>query len=642
MVTNSKVLTVSYGTFSCTLEGFDDSFEAMKAIAEYFRDLAAEDRYFGAEPPTPDADTLARIAEREIERRVDARTDQGTLVLTAGDAISEAAPAVQEEVEPVEEAIEDDVAEFEAEEIEEAQVAEGEETTAIDEDELAAERAAFFAEADTIASEHSSGVADEVASHVEEEAEEQETVSEELAREDVNASTDVEDDAAPMVLEAEALVEPSSEETADLSDELENELDDLVAESAETTVEEATEIEEEFEEEIEEDAESFFADAKPKADEGVSSIAAKLSRIRAVVSKAEEASDQENYSEDEHAENPAADFLRKSASDIEGSLEDEDEHERAPEAKSGRVIRMRRSEQPVEDAAEEFAPAEVEEPVAEQIEDVVGEDTIAEFENGYTAVELDEDTFDEEVETPREPHHETPVRPRRARVDLTESAPQEESMDRLLDEANSKLGAPDANRRRTTLAHLRAAVAATRAEKDAGTYKANEDQSGAYREDLADVMRPRREAPQPAQATEEDGGAPLRLVASQRVDAPEQDVAIEDPIRPRRVSPQDIASFEPSEASDFAEYAEEVGATELPDILEAAASYLTYVEGRRRFSRPMLMRLAYQLGPDRFQREAGLRSFGQLLREKKIEKIAGGRFTAAETIRFKPEDRAAV
>ncbi|SMX43352.1 hypothetical protein MAA8898_02804 [Maliponia aquimaris] len=231
-----------------------------------------------------------------------------------------------------------------------------------------------------------------------------------------------------------------------------------------------------------------------------------------------------------------------------------------------------------------------------------------------------------------------------ARALLTEREVEDDDTSRLLDQTNSEMDEPEGNRRRSAIAHLRAAVAATKADRMLGRKADAAEEQEPYREDLASVVRPRR--PQTAGARTErpvsEPATPLKLVAEQRIDTAERfadAAAAAAPVRPRRVrraEPEDYAQGDAQDDSGFATYARSVGAADLPELLEAAAAYMSYVEGRDQFSRPQLMTTLRQAEVTDSSREDRLRSFGQLLREGKIRKTSGGRFTAAETISFKP------
>ena len=132
--------------------------------------------------------------------------------------------------------------------------------------------------------------------------------------------------------------------------------------------------------------------------------------------------------------------------------------------------------------------------------------------------------------------------------------------------------------------------------------------------------------------------APLKLVAAQRID---EGAPAQQPVRPRRVSAAVLGEEADSAGNGFAAYAAERGAAELHDLLEAAAAYMSFVEGRDHFSRPQLMSKVRSAGSSDFNREDGLRSFGQLLRDGKIERSGNGQFTASGDIGFKPGKRAA-
>ncbi|MBR9842011.1 MAG: hypothetical protein GYB25_02540 [Rhodobacteraceae bacterium] len=678
MVTNNKVLTVSYGTFSCTLEGFDNSFDTMKAIAEYFRDLAADDRYFGAEPPTPDAEMLARIAEREIERRVSARmTDGGGIYLSAAGQEAKA-EAAEDMAEAEEEIVETPV---EAEAPEEAPEAEVEvEVEDVTDQILTAVQAETEAE-----------TAEAVADTAEEVIED---VVADLAADESSDDSSAEE--IPQEIEeiAEAPIEaPIIEEIAKVAA-----LDEIVAEEEIAQIEEEHVAEDfadeaeaplaEFEEETAEDddavtfAEAEIVDPEDSFEAEDDSIAAKLQRIRAVVSKSAQEPEEEDFSEDEHADSFLAETRREietvlkldddmaaaaAAEDAESVAEEIEETPQPIKPVRARVLRMKKSdfEAAVSDGLLEAEPDEDEDEIVAASPEMPASSLSAEDEAELLAelaqveAELNRGDAKEAQKEVEEglagAEQDAPVAPKRPKA-LTDTS---DDMSRLLREANTQMEEPEGNRRRQAIAHLRAAVAATKAEKKAGNAKPGADQTEAYREDLASVVRTAPQRPEPrSEAPARPAPAPLKLVAEQRIDTPAQDTApaAEEtpraPVRPRRISAADrteaaAQSQTPpvgeaaADATNFAEFAEAMGATQLPDLLEAAAAYLTYVEGRGQFSRPMVMRMARDMDEENFSREDTLRTFGQLLRDKKIAKIGGGRFTASENIAYKPEDRAA-
>ena len=843
MVNTSKILTVSYGTFSCTLEGFDDSFETMKAIAEYFRDLAADDRYFGAEPPTPDADMLARIAEREIARRVEAHEEQGKIVLRAEDAPALATAAVASadvadasHDEPTPETPEEAAPEAEAPAADAVQemAALAEVEDVITEETSVAESAAEASDEavseieDIVAEDTSEPEMPTVDMHGEEAAEPESygtyvvTAMDIPAETDdddtVNAETDVEVDAVSEFFNADNTAFSEAEDNTPEPEAHENFLDEYASEeesesdvlSNDEDAKDHSELDASPVEEHIETAEEFFQNSptpdapslyeSEDAETPVAepdSVAAKLNAIRSVVSQSEDSYESDDYSEDEHAQ----DFLNDTAADLDAALALDDAAEldavkgessvetmdaellmsladkRAREIDEENALQQDAVSDEMEtddteagfedtlsqlltdSVADETAPSEevrydsVDESAFEEVDSeetqltgweteaddvanmeapssdevmasdyALNDSPAAEFEesdeepaahvnarvikmtsdefeaamgdsvqgDSDVEVSLDELHGDEEADVVHpdavlSPEQEEELQRELAEVDAdlesesaesaddfdapladdetldaeTDEADEEQpvatregrhkfdatdatsDIERIFDEADNQLEKPESNQRRSAIQHLRAAVAATRAEKKAGADLQKDVDDTPYRSDLANVVRPRRPSATEGTRSErpvESRPAPLKLVAEQRIDTEQA------PIRPRRVSATTEQMPEPDMAtldsdSNFTEYARQMGATQLPDLLEAAAAYMSDVEGRDQFSRPMLMHKLQEVEKENFSREDGLRSFGTLLRQGKIQKIKGGRFTVTEETDFRDDAR---
>jgi hypothetical protein len=587
MVGSSKILTVSYGTFSCTLEGFEDPFSTMKSIAEYFRDLAADDRYFGAEPPTPDAEMLHRIAEREVKRRVETRLSSGGIVLRQLDDAEEDLPTPRATAAT-------------APEPEAYRAPPPASAPAAPQDSVASklsriravvERArATSVQAHPVSAPAASAAGIGAAQALEEDEE----------ADAAPAPQAIEEDQADIPPEVAAGAESAAEIGAEPEPDLDREIGaDLAAASSEAAEEPA--LPDTHEDEDQDDGEA------PRPWQ---------------VSAAEDAQVEAEADEDDEAPQPRESVTARGWSDEDDFEDEEDEPEDDEDDLEQRIVHLSRAGGHASDDA-----------------------TLAGI---RMALDVEKEAIAQERKE---------ARMERRHVLIGRGPDGEPAFDRILEETNTKMADREGTRRRSAIAHLKAAVAATKADrmlKRERSREVDEEEQRDYREDLAKVVRPHRSEPRESASEKvrpkpiDETAAPLILGSSQRVDEL-GDTAQKIDLRPRRIGAGMIAldedagpEDEDTDESDFIAFAEAAGARNLPDLLEAAAAYTAFVEQRPSFSRPQIMRRAAAIETDEeFTREAGLRSFGQLLRQGKIRKLQRGQFTISENTRFHPEARIA-
>ncbi len=699
MASSSKILTVSYGTFSCTAEGFEDPLAVVKDTTHFFRGVVREDRFFGAEPPQFDPELAADLMQAQIR----AETEDGSLTLrgplaaggassaqalsaalAAGPTIQRAAPRMPEpavaEAELADDAAEEDGAEEAARQSAldaqmQAALAQAERRAA----ELAAEEAAEALAASAAARAAAEQAAPEnrplvlsdpapllLDMPVEMSAGDDSLEAEAAFFGDVSAGPETghrsagAESVAEKLSRIRAVVAGGAAPEAALRDEDEDEDEDTIASvsallgtlAEKTAPAEAALVAEPDAPEAELVAPEAAPAPQPAAPRRVRVVQVKRSAFEAAAAEPAPAP-QSSLSPEDEAElaRELAAVKAELRADMDGAWQEDDDADDWDMVDAPAPLRasapaaVAAQPQPAPQPAPAASDWDEDEWEEDEWEDAPAA-TLPAAAAPAAAAPAAAATAEEEDEVDLDQLAHDDVRKAvkmssPARVMLTEQSVGDTDASRILDETNTQMQEPEGNRRRSAIAHLRAAVAATRADRLLGRRRDSEEDFEPYREDLANAVRPRR--PQLSGSPTERPAeplrpAPLKLVAEQRVEP--EPVQAEAPARPRRVTLADLEADLPVDAAepegDFAAYADSVGARDLPELLEAAAAYLSFVEGRDQFSRPQLMTKVRQVEARESSREDRLRSFGQLLREGKIEKTHGGRFTVSERISFRP------
>ncbi|WP_214567105.1 hypothetical protein [Aliiroseovarius lamellibrachiae] len=373
----------------------------------------------------------------------------------------------------------------------------------------------------------------------------------------------------------------------------------------------------------------------------------------------------------ENAENIFTDEAEKTAPEAPQNVAEPETEEASTPPRKPRVIRVRhiKGAQPETAPAPQAAPASQDnensmltpEDEAELMAELAAAEEQARIETDDAAPEAETAQVDETSEAVSEIDElaselakieDTTDAPRLTAFDDSGVGKSDAALDRILAETNTQMESTEVTRRRTSIAHLKAAVMATRADEETKNDLAegkDTDSVDPYRNDLARVVRPRRPGKPDTQARRMP---PLVLVSEQRIDdaskIAEPATQTAEAVRPRRVvrsaqiaQEMDDTSQDKAAPGDpvFAGYVEETGAKEMGELLEAAACHTVLIKGNETFTRPQVMSIVrkYQ-GFDVFSREEGLRAFGKLLREGRIKRLKRGQFELTDTTRFRPDD----
>lgn len=571
----NKILDVTYGSFSCRLEGFEDSVETMKTVVSFFHDLAGHDRFMDVAPQAPDMETLARLTAQSA----------GVSVEVEGEG-----QHVSLRVKP------HDMAD--------------------DRPSLRVQRP-------------------------------------DTAHDDADTGFDADED---------------EQDVAEFTDDADDEdFDDLDA----------------FEEDADDDdsAQSVPEPAFDPVDLDAS-VAEKLNRIRAVVGRGHMPAKDDTYAEDltareekSGAVNPLAQRLAELAK-RNSELRDlkEAEEAAAPDVMQDDLDDLDDDLSDLDeaegDALEDVAKDDLDFDETYDDDALIASDDVDDVDDDRAAVPQDDQAVadNDEAAKPADlgplvltardaapnPHDdadddddfdlheevakiEAEIASRRGNEVARHGLPRsvDDAMSRILSQTNQHLDQPESRRHRDAFAQLKAAVAATEAARQLGD-------AGGKARDIEEDFKDDLGAHDAEEKAEAPSLPPLKLVKNDPViAAPAPQQSVSRPLDAAAARLRSIAAMKETDSPEpqggFAEFAAEQGATDLVDLLEAAAAYISFVEGDADFSRPQVMRKVQSATGEEISREDGLRSFGRLLRQSRIIKLSNGRFQVAETSRFRPD-----